>query len=247
MSLNRSKSTPEVAPPQPFLRQDIPAKNRGRPQMHRQRSESALSDVRQSIPSPPRHYRPARERRTEDPFSLAGFFPSETLFAPSQHFDSDSEEPWLWLQEYEGAGERDIENSSPVLLPLADFPVQGSSSSHILAKTEDTDFEWDDAIRQEDKLGILSMPSLFVYAGSEAEQPYEHLLSPYSENDADPPDSEGLYQVLHALRQAHSTTENAKNATTHGLFSPADVEIFGPEEEVGWQSVFGVLLDVLSF
>ncbi len=233
--------------------------------MHRQRSESALSNVRQNIPSPPpRHYRPARERRTEDPFSLAGFFPSETLFAPSQHSVSDSEKPWLWLQEYEGAGERDIENSSPVILPSADFPVQGSSSSHIFAKTEDTDFEWDDAIRQEDKLGILSMrkfttacryrvyakqslASLFVYAGSEAEQPYEHLLSPYSENDADPPDSEGLYQVLHALRQAHSTTENAKNATTHGLFSPVDVEIFGPEEEVGWQSVFGVLLDVLSF
>ncbi|KIP12494.1 hypothetical protein PHLGIDRAFT_260121 [Phlebiopsis gigantea 11061_1 CR5-6] len=128
-SLQRSQSAPSVAALQPFL-----AAARVADCPHRTRHHTDLAG-----PSAPTRsgYSTPRGERTEDPFNLGGFFPSQLPGNEAQA------EEWTWLRALETDEER---HPTPPDDAYGELPT--------LDKAEDD--EAGEVIRREDKLGVLS-------------------------------------------------------------------------------------------
>ncbi|KAF7799252.1 hypothetical protein EIP86_010484 [Pleurotus ostreatoroseus] len=222
MPIPRSQSTPHVAGTQPFLAPHALTLNTGRPErpkLPRHRSALALSESTSAAASSGRHT-PLSER-TEDPFSLTGFF------SPGLSV-TDESCTWDWLRARDDDTHADADSKfmasgcvSPISEEDADLlATQGLSP--IFDKLRDQLAA--EAIREEDKLGILSVREPTVLTSETAPLYEQHILSRYSEGD--PEDDNALYEALLALRLAHVPSDEAKKDTgidvRQGLFSPVD-------------------------
>lgn len=135
-SIQRSKSAPHVAPLQPFLTPRPGDALRGdRPRIRRHNTSLALTDMPASRPRS--GYATPRAERAEDPFSLGGFFPP-----PRPGGDAPAEGEWTWLREDDGLLPREADWRDDEYAPSVD-------------KAEDE--HTGEVIRQEDKLGVLSL------------------------------------------------------------------------------------------
>lgn len=263
MPIPRSQSTPHVAGTQPFLSHALTL-NTGRidrPKFTRHRSALALSESTSAAASSGRHT-PLAER--DDPFSLTGFF------SPGLSVTDESSSTWDWLRDDTHAETHSRFMASGCVSPISEEDADllaSKSLSPIFDKLRDQ--LAGETIREEDKLGILSLREYshaFVCADScsqhtlaatvltsEAAYSYEqHLLSRYSEGDLE--DDNALYEALLALRLAHVPADEAKKDTgidvRQGLFSPVDHFEDEFHAEDGWQSLlcqgFGTVLDMVS-
>ena len=155
MSILRSRSTPHVNPQEPFLSH---AARPARPQIPRHRSAFALSDSSPAAGSSA-HHTPHSER-VEDPFSLSGFF-SPGLSVTDQPSDST----WNWLRGDEDDSGMDSElryMASGCVSPISEEdgePFTEENSALLFDKLRDRLAT--DAIREEDKLGVLSLRECF--------------------------------------------------------------------------------------
>ncbi|CDO73511.1 hypothetical protein BN946_scf185013.g146 [Trametes cinnabarina] len=204
-SIPRSHSVPHVSSLK-ITTTDLP---RPRAKLPRHRSAVPLSGS--STSSFSALYTPRSER--EDPFSLGGFFPANL----STFEKSPTEQEWDWLHPDAAAVDSDVDEDrygreGRFLTPICSGLVSPISE----------DDEWDirtpcsaladaddslarDAIRREDKLGILTLSDKLSLA-SHGEERYvedERLLSPYTQA-GDPLADEAVYDALRALRTAHS-------------------------------------------
>ncbi|KAH9944134.1 uncharacterized protein BXZ73DRAFT_87095 [Epithele typhae] len=149
-------------------------------------------------------YTPHIER--EDPFSLAGFFPSP-FYAPALEAAPRAHE-WDWLRASTDDDDVPIEYLSGRVSPISsddDWSVH-TPSPHDLedAFSRVNDFE-EETIKREDKLGVLEFSSDTLFLASRRPEPYvdDRLLSPYTQ-PGDPLDADAVYDALRALRTAHS-------------------------------------------
>ncbi|GJE85731.1 hypothetical protein PsYK624_018100 [Phanerochaete sordida] len=235
-SIQRSKSAPLVAPPQPFLASrcdDDSALRAHRPRIVRHKTSLALTE----LSAPRSGYQTPRGERIDDPFSLGGFFPS--------HFagvDSPSEMEWQWLRE------DDLHE-----LPLEHTHEEDVAQVPSFDKAEDE--ETGRVIRREDKLGVLSLRAVFSSSEAAFTSPYDdHLLSPYTEDL--PEDNDALYRTYCDLRRAYTVQtmgDGGWPATSPGeLFSPAGDaadEAAGLEGERWWSGIpagLGKVLEMMS-
>ena len=93
---------------------------------------------------------------------------------------------------------------------------------------------------------------MFVPEDAEDASLYDYLFSRYAEGD--PEDDNALWEAFHALRQAHTPADDAKDDVNidirRGLFSPVDDGKDEYPTGVGWQSLlwqgFGTVLDFVS-
>ena len=144
-SIPRSKSAPHVgAPLQPFL---APKREPVRPQLPRHRTSLALTEFITPSQNPPRsgHHTP-RSERAEDPFNLGGFFPPPFPLAEN---GLGEDEEWQWL--------RGDDNPAPEEQAVEDWK---NLHTEVPSLDESEDEDTDELIRQEDKLGILSIREL---------------------------------------------------------------------------------------
>lgn len=142
-SLQRSQSAPSVAALQPFLAaaRDGGTPRDARPRITRHHTSLALTTDVPGPSAPTRSgYSTPRGERTEDPFSLGGFFPSQLPGNEGQA------EEWTWLRELETDEETHPTPPDDAWLGYEGLPT--------LDKTEDD--EAGEVIRREDKLGVLS-------------------------------------------------------------------------------------------
>ncbi|KAI0778476.1 hypothetical protein BD413DRAFT_465769 [Trametes elegans] len=238
-SLPRSQSVPHVGSLR--ITTDLPRSptQGSRPKLPRHRSAVAVSGT-QPLAS---LYTPRSER--EDPFSLGGFFPSN-LGA----FDSSPvEHEWDWLHSPDDDAPRAVRSPlrSGLVSPISeDDEWEIPTPCSALAETGDTLAR--DAIKREDKLGILALGGtspLALHAAhshSHGEDVYgeDRLLSPYTQ-PGDPLDDDAVYDALRALRTAHSRPRGSavkhEARTMHGLFSPekeTDDKMADGVEADGW-------------
>ena len=261
-AIQRSKSAPTVAPPQPFLAShgSDDVIRTSRPRVVRHKTSLALTELATPRSAPRSGYRTPHAERVEDPFSLGGFFPSHLpgTESPAQE--------WNWLKDdeieaVEAQAAQNDEWSERALPPTAFDKAEDEEAARV--------------IRREDKLGVLSLRTSFrdvvahsasclqglippggVFSSREAvfSSAYDdHLLTPYSEDL--PEDSDALYQSYCDLRRAHTSRTmaipgtNSKTEDGPGrLFSPSPDESELEGEQ--WQSVFsaglGRILDMIS-
>lgn len=245
-AIQRSRSAPSVAPPQPFLAShgSDNALLTHRPRIVRHKTSLALTETVSARPAARSGYQTPRTERIEDPFNLGGFFPSHLVGTESPRVE------WNWLRgdeadAVESHTEHDEAWSAHDRVPIFD-------------KAEDE--ETGRVIRREDKLGVLSLRTSFrnivehhaaclqslmspggVFTSREAtfSSAYDdHLLTPYSEDL--PEDSDALYQSYCELRRAHTVKTMAdETQTVDGpgrLFSPSPDET--QMEDGRWQSAF---------
>ncbi|EKM61227.1 uncharacterized protein PHACADRAFT_190378 [Phanerochaete carnosa HHB-10118-sp] len=153
-------------------------------------------------------YQTPRAERVEDPFSLGGFFPPRLAGTDTPRTE------WSWLRGDEmDATELQLGHSDE-RLELEQFPT--------FDKAEDE--ETGRVIRHEDKLGVLSLRSVFSSSEAVFSSAYDdHLSTSYS--DDLPEDSDALYNAYCDLRRAHTLkiiADETKAANgSGGLFSPA--------------------------
>ncbi|KAI0830607.1 hypothetical protein BC628DRAFT_885130 [Trametes gibbosa] len=185
-SIPRSHSVPHVGTLK-IATADLPGP-RTRAKLPRHRSATAVSST-YNTHSLASIYSPRSER--EDPFSLGGFFPT-TLGAFE---NSPAEQEWDWLHAADDAAA-----GTHLRLPRAAAAAAASTTararSGLVSPISEDDEEWEiatpcsafadegdalarDAILREDKLGILAL-------------------------SGDPLADEAVYDVLRALRTAHS-------------------------------------------
>ncbi|KAI0375298.1 hypothetical protein BV20DRAFT_960404 [Pilatotrama ljubarskyi] len=216
MSIPRSQSVPHVSSLR--ITTDMPRasqRDSARPKLPRHRSAVAVSGSTQPLAS---LYTPRSER--EDPFSLGGFFPANLGAFES----SPAEQEWDWLHaEDDRAAALRSPARSGLVSPISeddewDIPTPCSAfadAGDALAR---------DAIKREDKLGILALGDKLTLLSHGDELYVENrLLSPYTQ-PGDPLDDEAVYDALRALRTAHSRPRGSavKHEATsmHELFSP---------------------------
>lgn len=144
-NLQRSQSTPHVAPQQPFLIPSASPKAHlhasARPRIRRHQTSLALTDLVSRSSSHSGHHTPRTE---DDPFNLGGFFPSALAAGTPER----SEAEWNWLHADEDTVAEDRINEEE-----AD---DGRSSPHVMFDRAE-DARTAEMILQEDKLGVLSL------------------------------------------------------------------------------------------
>jgi len=146
----------------------------------------------------------------EDPFSLTGFFPPSRL--------GGSEEEWSWIRKAQDEEEG----------------MYYSNTNWEEPKTpKDDTYETDAAtIRKEDKIGVLSINTLFA---SKDSQPTDaRLFSPYSDDGA--VDHESLYLALCSRRRDQrrpSDSESKPTAAFGSIFLP-DSGVVEEQENLGY-------------
>lgn len=268
MPIPRSKSTPLVAASTSTSLSDAstnpnssrfasqqqqehrPARLHVPPTLQRHHSTTTLHTLKKSSSSLSGYHTPKTD---EDPFSLAGFFPSHSALDSARagwdwlRFDVEetlTEEP----EDLDGGLDQDEEWYNGYTSPLSDdgsvppTPGGGGGAAGLLSPAGDEFTRV--AIEAQDKLGVLALRDLFmatdkdhndgVATGRDARLMYGPLLSPYSEDG--PADDDGLYSHLRALRQGYSEEEasaaiipvaeknSRDNASWSGLFSPGQLE-----------------------
>lgn len=135
----------------------------------------------------------ATPRDREDPFSLAGFFPS---YSVSSEREGGSWE-WLW-QEQPWIPARDElhttyslseddDDGSPPATPTPGPIVFARAAENVIEET----------IKGEDKMGVLSVLNT-IFLTKDAHLSEDKLYSPYAEDEA--VDHESLYLALSKLR-----------------------------------------------
>ncbi|KAI0361303.1 hypothetical protein OH77DRAFT_1516283 [Trametes cingulata] len=241
MSIPRSQSVPHVSSLR--ITTDVPRasqRDSARPKLPRHRSAVAVAGSSQPLAS---LYTPRSER--EDPFSLGGFFPANL----GAFENSPEEHEWDWLHASDDRAVLRSPARSGLVSPISeddewDIPTPCS------AFADAGDALTRDAIKREDKLGILALSGksrlrllAFVMDGklnadmilgdpadkltlpSHGDELYveDRLLSPYTQ-PGDPLDDEAVYDALRALRTAHSRPRGSavkhEAAGMHELFSP---------------------------
>lgn len=244
-NLQRSQSTPHVAPQQPFLIPSASPKAHlhasARPRIRRHQTSLALTDLVSRSSSHSGHYTPRTE---DDPFNLGGFFPSALAAGTPER----SEAEWNWLHADEDTVAEDRINEEE-----AD---DGRSSPHVMFDRAE-DARTAEMILEEDKLGVLSLRSDILSTSSSKSQQttaYDRLLSPYC--DDNPLDDDAVYQSFAALRDAHAVIVPprvpAKFDGSGPLFSPVEDATAGKYDEDGsWPATIlsqgvGMVLDYLA-
>ncbi|EGO05209.1 hypothetical protein SERLA73DRAFT_174215 [Serpula lacrymans var. lacrymans S7.3] len=161
-------------------------------------------------------------RDREDPFNLAGFFPASYSASPTTE-----KERWEWLrqEEDEYGAKRDAVSSVYSFSEEGDGSLPTTPGPAGFARMEEDKAE--EAIKGEDKMGILSLDTYFATKEKNGVYREDRLYSPYSDEEA--VDHESLYLALSARRQ----TENEKSDTM--LATSAVGELFlstsGEEED----------------
>lgn len=170
-NIQRSRSAPQVGPLEPFLVSDQ-ARSREHtlphPRIRRHHTSLALTEL--ATPSSSRSgYQTPRADRTEDPFSLGGFFPSQLAPAPVY---SDAE--WAWLRTadddvgdvVEGDSVRGRSDGTSAAYRGPDSNEEeeedeedGFTPRNMLDNAED--LKMGEMIMREDKLGVLSIRESF--------------------------------------------------------------------------------------
>jgi len=162
-------------------------------------ARAALARSKSYLVQPSAANSPLVER--EDPFSLSGFFPASHRTAPE-------DEQWKWLRTEEEAEDDKVSVSS--------FSVDDDDS--VLGELEDK--LAGETIKGEDKLGVLSLVTMFSRTDPDTE---DRLFSPYIEDEA--VDHESLYLSLCARRRAnsrlHSSQATESSLQMENLFFPA--------------------------
>ncbi|KAI8980718.1 hypothetical protein BD414DRAFT_493074 [Trametes punicea] len=238
MSIPRSQSLPHVSSLKittTGLSPSSPASSR-RPKLPRHRSAIVVSSSPQSL------YTPRTER--DDPFSLGGFFPAN--LGAFEYLPTDQQ--WDWLHPDAAAADEDdyyLGGLSPIRSGLVS-PISEDDEWDIptpcSALADEHDALAQDAIRREDKLGILTLADKLSLP-SHGDELYveDRLLSPYTQ-PGDPLADEAVYDALRALRTAHSRSHGSggkdEAAGMHSLFSAekeADDKI--KVEAGGWEAL----------
>lgn len=182
MSIQRSKSAPHIVA-SPVKTVHLP-----RSTSHQQLQNNASS-------TSTRGYTPRTER--EDPFSLAGFFPTALV---------EEEEEWRWLHAEEGQSSE------------GDGGGDRTPSSGIFGQAEDRNTR--EAIEGEDKLGVLALGQWRRSDGVDG--PDIGLLSPYREVV----DEESLYLAVSSQRETAASGLRAAaesgSLDSSRLFFPAN-------------------------
>ncbi|KAA1468729.1 hypothetical protein DENSPDRAFT_878359 [Dentipellis sp. KUC8613] len=178
-NIQRSKSAPHVSGLAPLV------EKAQRPQLGPRRTKTTL-DFLEAFPQArrvPSGYTTPRSDR-EDPFNMGGFFP------PQLRTDEEAAE-WRWLKDEEADDE--AEGSHTVETAASDDDA--ASGESLFGEVEEANA--DAVIRDEDKLGILSILEMFVgtTAGRGAD---EQLWSPYDGDEAC--DEVSLHLALSRLR-----------------------------------------------
>ncbi|OBZ78792.1 hypothetical protein A0H81_00850 [Grifola frondosa] len=169
-----------------------------------------------------------RTENVEDPFSLAGFFPANFNGRERQHQHSGYTSP---------ISEEEEDSSVPTPDPFPAGTDDGGTG---------------DAIKREDKLGVLALNTLLLPSIRLEDLHADHrLLSPYSEH-GDPLDDEALYHALCALREAHSHPLSAdlseESAALDELFCPWKESDDKDVEFDGWEAlVFRGVSRIMDF
>ena len=153
MSVPRSHSVPQIAT---FQTTKTPtassssgvAERHVRPQLPRHRSAVGIAGHSHHLVSV---YTPRVER--EDPFSLSGFFP--TSLAAREHPDSEQEWDWLRAATDEDGAEEEEEYRSGRVSPISESDSEWNVPTPCSPDMEDV--LAGDAIKREDKLGILAL------------------------------------------------------------------------------------------
>ncbi|KAI0660372.1 hypothetical protein C8Q70DRAFT_47686 [Cubamyces menziesii] len=235
MSLPRSQSVPHVSSLKitTDLGQSSTHNGTRRPKLPRHRSAVAVSGTQPFASL----YTPRSER--EDPFSLGGFFPT-TLGAFE---NSPVEQEWDWLHPDTAAND---DYDSPVRSGLVS-PISEDDEWDIPTPCSALDDAGDalarDAIKREDKLGILTLADKLSLPphGDELYVEDDRLLSPYTQT-GDPLADEAVYDALRALRTAHSRPHGSAVKGEKGMMH----ELFSPEKETddkmkvearGWEAL----------
>ncbi|KIJ68562.1 hypothetical protein HYDPIDRAFT_81673 [Hydnomerulius pinastri MD-312] len=134
----------------------------------------------------------------EDPFSLAGFFPPSSRFAPP----FSEGERWEWLRHDEDryVSPRDeLRSVYSFTEDEADGSLPPTPGPGVFFARLDEDVA-EEAIKGEDKMGVLSLNAIFLARDGHARE--DKLYSPYSEEEA--VDHESLYLALSRRRHAES-------------------------------------------
>lgn len=139
MSISRSKSVTSLSASQADT-----AGPRARPKLPRHRSAVTVS----AIPHFASAYTPRVER--EDPFSLSGFFPTNL---PALTSEPTSQHEWDWLRAEED--EVPTERFSGPVSPISESDDEWNIPTPLSPDVEDALAR--DAIKREDKLGILAL------------------------------------------------------------------------------------------
>jgi hypothetical protein len=149
-SLPRSLSTPHVAQQQPFLvasSSQPSSAARAAPRIRRHHTSLALTDL---VARRTGHQTPRSE---DDPFSLGGFFPSPLAVRTPEHSDAE----WTWLH----AQQQDAFEAEERL--EAEEGEHDGSGCHVMFDRAQ-DVKTAETIKQEDKLGILSLRCTFYFS-----------------------------------------------------------------------------------
>jgi len=154
-----------------------------------------------------------RDGDKEDPFSLTGFFPSSIALGGTE----EAWQEWGWLRAEEGHQRKGLEvgAGSDVLAdavePLDAYdPGLGEAGVEELMRK---------AIREEDKLGVLSWGATrkqFV-GNYEKEHHDDRLFSPYMNDE--PEDHEALYLALRSRRRRATAQGMESNHEEGSIFS----------------------------
>ncbi|RDX50435.1 hypothetical protein OH76DRAFT_447481 [Lentinus brumalis] len=236
MSVPRSQSVPHIASFQttkistPSSSTEA-AERHVRPQLPRHRSALGIAgDTHHLVPV----YTPRVER--EDPFSLSGFFPAR--LAAREH--PETEQEWDWLRAATDEEEGLERHRSGLVSPISESDSEWNIPTPCSPDMEDA--LAGDAIKREDKLGILTLSdTLFLPPRGDELYVEERLLSPYAQ-PGDPLDADAVYDALRALRTAHSVPYGSavkdESAALQSLFSPEkEAEDKVKVEADGWEAL----------
>lgn len=150
MSVPRSRSVPHITLQTTNLStassSSQPAERHARPHLPRHRSAVALSSSSHHLVPV---YTPRVER--EDPFSLSGFFPAN--FAALEH--PEAEQEWDWLRVTDDSDAGDDDHRSGRVSPISESDDEWTVPTPCSPDVEDA--LTGDAIKREDKLGILTL------------------------------------------------------------------------------------------
>ncbi|KAH7928520.1 hypothetical protein BV22DRAFT_201111 [Leucogyrophana mollusca] len=166
----------------------------------------------------------ATPHEREDPFNLAGFFPVSHFASPTTEA-----ERWEWLRHEENRSGPTRDELGSVC-SFSEDEVDGSLPTTpgpvVFARLEEDEAE--EAIKGEDKMGILSLNAIFLARDTQPTE--DKLYSPYAEGEA--VDQDSLYLALSARRHAETASPSPCGSVGE-LFLQAEQED-GDEGWLGW-------------
>lgn len=149
MSIPRSKSAPHVGPIQSHP--DPLAKVDNKPRIVRHSSALVVTSLATTSSRHGSGRQSPRVEREEDPFSLSGFFPSQLALSNKLHVGG-----WKWLRsEDDDDSTGEYEAFTGYVSPVSEEDDEWMPSTPIFHHQEEE--RTLEAIKQEDKLGILSL------------------------------------------------------------------------------------------